>query len=470
VVSPPYMASKWCARELDNFIKAATDQGGLRVENDYRIFKINKFPVDRKTLPEELQVITGFNFYEMDSETRQVDVIDPSLGDQDKKDFYKKVYQVAVVLAQFLESLSNGELESTATAKDVGQEHTTSGDAADSSSSDSAADASTEAGTGSAETSASSRPDADGRVTVYLPYTTRDLREVRESLQAELVRRNCIVLPDQQYPWEYVEEFQAAAQEDLQKADISIHLVGSRYGTIMEGATQSIVELQNEWAVEESKKRSLRRLIWMPREMENVREKHADFLQRLKSSRELLTGADLMEDTVENLKSVALDMLSPPKKSSGATDGESDTVKLYLLHDASDKDFVRDIRKKLRGTTVDGKELKILRPVFDGEAAELREIQQQRLRECDGVLVIWGNSSQAWLESSLSDIRKAPGFGREKPYAGKHLVYLAGEQSGAKEDWFMDFEDDYLDEDLDAVEAFEAVPVQKLEAFLKTLI
>lgn len=447
VLSPPYMSSEWCARELDNFVKAAEDQGGLQVENNYRIFKVNKFPVDRKALPDELQPITGFNFYDTDNETREVEVIDPSLGDESKQRFHKRVYDIALVLARFLQQIAeeNGKFASDATTEKQ---------------------AKTPENSSSSGLSSSSSSGASGKV-VFIPYSTRDLRDVRADLVAELTRRNCRVLPEQQYALDDIDEFKAAALKDIAAADISIHLIGQRYGTIMEGATQSIIDLQNRWAAEEAQKRDLKRLIWIPRELDDIMDRHADFIQSLHKDRDQLVGADLLADSIENLKSVVLDMLKTKKKVVEAE--ETGSFNLYLLYDDIDAGAIRPLRKALKDTEINGKELKITRPVFDGEAAELREIHRERLRECDGVMLVWGASSQAWLESALSEVRKAPGFGRAEPYKAPHMVYITGEKTGAKEEWIADFKDDFFEEDIAGMEAYEGVPEAEVMRFLEQL-
>lgn len=111
VISEPYLSSEWCARELDNFVKAAEHQGGLQVDNNYRIFKINKFPVDRNALPDRLTVVTGFDFFEQDPDTRVIAPIDPTFGDAQKQLFIRKVYDVAVALVHLLNDIESKGLK-----------------------------------------------------------------------------------------------------------------------------------------------------------------------------------------------------------------------------------------------------------------------------------------------------------------------------------------------------------------------
>ncbi len=304
----------------------------------------------------------------------------------------------------------------------------------------------------------------------FLPFTTRDQRAVRDDLVAELSRRNCKVLPEEQSHHEDIEGFKQEVLADLEKADLAIHLIGARYGTVLEGETRSLIELQNQWAAEESRKRGLKRLIWLPKNIGELTGQQFTFVDCLRTDRSALEGADFLEDTVENMKSIVLELIKPKPKAAPPTEaavvGEK---KLYIWHDESDKDAVRELRKALKDKAVGGLPLKILLPVFDGDATSLREIQRQRLLECDAILIFWGGSSQAWVESGLSEIRKAPGFGRTQKFNTQHLIYLAGTKTSAKEDWALDFQDGLLESDVAILEGFEGVSVAGLDQFLQTV-
>src|SRR4051812_39310088 len=76
IITPRYLDSDWCKREMDTFYKAALLNGGLRIGNKSRIFKIVKTPVDRDViaqLPEGIhQVfdeILDYKFYFNEPET-----------------------------------------------------------------------------------------------------------------------------------------------------------------------------------------------------------------------------------------------------------------------------------------------------------------------------------------------------------------------------------------------------------------
>ncbi len=46
VVTPRYVESEWCTREVKEFCKTAEQSGGLVVDNKSRVLKVIKMPVD----------------------------------------------------------------------------------------------------------------------------------------------------------------------------------------------------------------------------------------------------------------------------------------------------------------------------------------------------------------------------------------------------------------------------------------
>ena len=69
VVSPRYVKSEWGRKEIDEFCKAAEQQGGVRVRDKARIFKVLKTPVPLEQHPPELQSLLGYEFFKVDPET-----------------------------------------------------------------------------------------------------------------------------------------------------------------------------------------------------------------------------------------------------------------------------------------------------------------------------------------------------------------------------------------------------------------
>jgi hypothetical protein len=66
IISPRYLQSQWCMKELREFIKTAQSSGGIYVGNKSRIFKIAKTYVPHEEHPDEIRGLLGYDFFRFD--------------------------------------------------------------------------------------------------------------------------------------------------------------------------------------------------------------------------------------------------------------------------------------------------------------------------------------------------------------------------------------------------------------------
>ena len=67
VISPRYLSSQWCMKELDLFLEAAEKTNiGDRIGNKSRVFKIIKTYVPYDRHPDEIRGLNGYEFCELD--------------------------------------------------------------------------------------------------------------------------------------------------------------------------------------------------------------------------------------------------------------------------------------------------------------------------------------------------------------------------------------------------------------------
>jgi len=106
VISPGYMKSEWCNRELVGFTKAAQERGNLRVGNLQRAVKVLRLPVERSALPSLLDEVLGAQFYRLDPESGHVRdlLLDPSADALQV--FRARVDDVAQDLSRLLGSIA----------------------------------------------------------------------------------------------------------------------------------------------------------------------------------------------------------------------------------------------------------------------------------------------------------------------------------------------------------------------------
>ena len=80
----------------------------------------------------------------------------------------------------------------------------------------------------------------------------------------------------------------------------------------------------------------------------------------------------------------------------------------------------------------------MLHPIFDGDETEIREYHEENLRTCDGVLMVAGVASEAWLRRKMREIQKSAGFGRTAPPPSIGILFL--EPRTAEKDRFRTHE------------------------------
>lgn len=104
ILSPRYLRSDWCTRELNTFAEAATRTGGVTVGNKSRVFKVVKTPLDPDVeLPPLVGRTLGYEFYS--NEGNDPEEIDPAFGERSREEFLRRISRLAVEMAQSLRAM-----------------------------------------------------------------------------------------------------------------------------------------------------------------------------------------------------------------------------------------------------------------------------------------------------------------------------------------------------------------------------
>jgi hypothetical protein len=377
VVSPLYVKSEWAMRELAEFWKAAEEQGGVHFRAKARIFKVLKTPVPLELHPAELKSLLGYQFFNIDPDTGRVRELDEVFGPAAQRDFWMRLDDLAHDICCLLEMVEASGMAVV--------------------------------------------PKADeAQRAVFLAQTTFDLREQREVIKRDLQQHGYTMLPSSALP-QVESELKETVRADLAQCQMSIHLIGKTYSLVPEGGTESLLEIQNELAIERGKKGDFSRLLWIPPGLQVEDERQRKVIEQLRMDPRIQVGADLLETFLEDLRTVIQDRLKQaqklapapaptvPRPTSSVVAG-SEHARLYLIYDQRDavitsawEDFLFE------------QELEVIRPVFEGNEAEIREYHEENLRSCDGALIFFGSGNECWLRRKLRELQKSPGYGRSKP-------------------------------------------------------
>ena len=426
ILSPRYVRSFWCKKEVTEFCDHAKGHGGLTVDNKSRLLKVIKTPVDREngnedSLPAVVQDILGYEFYIQD-EQGCLD-LDPDFGETYKQNYLRKICILANNASQLLRYLeSNPTTDDSPRPGDI-------------------------------------EPTTGRKTVVFLASCSFDQRDKRELIEADLRSHGYRVLPEERLSSDDEEAHRNALAPLLEQAHVSIHLIGHGYGAVPDGPShQSVVEIQNSLAAERSRSAGLQRLIWLPEAISSDQPAQLRFLHALRQEAAPQLGADLLQGSLEELRTVihaTLDQLEKPKpepliKASDPADTTApagpEARMIYLICVQQDRKQTMPLRKWLKG---EGYEVSL--PAFDGDAAALREVNQSLLRDCSAVLLFYGSGDEAWQRSVNMDIRRAPVYREGRPLPPP-LTYLASPNSDDKDD-MVDLEEPNL---VDGRQGFEA--------------
>jgi TIR domain len=394
VLSPRYVRSEWCCKELKAFAEHAHKTGGLVLDNKSRVFKVVKTPVNQQ--PDEIRNLLGYLFYTEEPETKRVREFNRVFGPDRELEFWRTLDDLAQDIKKLLDMLRSG-----ASAERTG-------------------------------------------ATVYLAETTSDLAAEREQVRRDLEAHGHLVLPDHPLPHTGT-ELEQVIEGYLERAELSIHLVGAVYGMVPEARDRSLLEIQNALASRCSQAGRLTRLVWMPPGLQPQDERQQAFVDTLNNDPDLSIHDSVLETTLEELKTVIHDKLRRDKEPSRAP---AQLKRMYLIFDEPDKEAVTPVDDYLyeRG-------FEVKRPLFSGDETKRQADHEDKLRLADALLIYCGTADEAWLSRMLLDLVRIPGVRRAS------AVLLAGAET--------EFKARYRTREVDdVIKAFDRFDPTSLQRFL----
>ena len=386
VLSPRYVRSEWCQRELNEFLKAAVATGGARVADKLRVFKVVKTPIPREQQPADLQAMLGYEFFTLERDSGRQRELGPSSSADAQRLYWVKLDDLAHDIADLLTILEKeacGVSASSIAPKGV----------------------------------------------VYLAESSFDLKDRRDAIRRELLGQGYMVLPDQPLPL-VGPACATFVREQLSRCRLSVHMVGENYGVVPDDCTDSIVVLQHELAIERAVAGDFCRLIWMPPDLTTDDQRQRQFIDRLETDSRLQSGADILKTPLEDFKTVLhlrLNPPAPPKDDRPQAAPERDVLRsVYLICDQRDLDEAQPLADFLFD------QFEVTLPVFEGDEAQVRRDHEANLTECDAALIYYGAGNELWLRGKLRELQKIAGYGRSKPIVAK-AVYIAAPDTADKQ-------------------------------------
>lgn len=375
ILSPSFIESGESLDTLESFF------GILKKDDVERVFKVQKMPVRQEEQPTKLKELIGYDLFEIDSDTGEIDDFVDFFSPEAERSFWMKMVDLAYDIHESLIVLN--ELST-----DSGVKHILD------------------------------------RRSIYLAETGYDLSIQRNIIKRELQRHGYKILPDHTLPNE-IEALKKVVTKELEECSLSIHLIGSSYGEIPSGTDKSVVDIQNQLAAERSSqikdKTKFSRLIWVSNQLNHASEKQLSFIENIKRDLASSEGTEILQTALEDFKNIIREELIEvgidKKLGKSSSTGENGKPSIYVLHDKIDEKSVAALKKEIEKAGYS-----VLTPSFKGELLELRQDHINNLRNFDAAIIYQGKVNNQWVRMKLLDLLKAPGFGRRKPIKGKAII------------------------------------------------
>lgn len=376
VLSPNWLASKYCRAELESFAKYHGPDG-LRE----RVVVVGKRHVDPGVRPAALQGQVGFKFYMRNEDSKDIggDVEYFDRGAARDERYWERLKALAAYLVK-----------------------------------------------------RQPRPAAvplyapTGR-TIFVAKPATDMRAGYDRIVSELVGKGHTVVPDPQeeVPLEAAVDVIDAA---LSKAEIAVHLLGEKAGEAPEDQPP-MVKLQLERAAEKASRdaeEKFHRLIWAPSVwiVSSIGKQPAAELAR--RPLEVLAKFDrqLASDKIEgdglsrfvDFLNQHLSVIAPPRPVTSCSPAAGD-MRLFLYHSREDSGYALSLAQALQQ-----RKLEPLLPALDGPEADIRSFNTRQLIECDGVIVCWAAASEVWVRAYANGLRNWSELGRSQQFRYRAVV------------------------------------------------
>ncbi len=415
ILTPSYVGSEWCQREIDEFVRIAEKQGGLKIgKHQKRIFRVEKTPVPREEYPPALQGQTGYPFYVEDKQKgRKVEL---SLSpDEPRRNALAKetIDDLAYHIVETLKVIRKMPEFGAATNTNTGAEPTDSFEAE--------------------ATQDAAAPAGKDRLPIYLAETNFDLSEERTKVRRELEAQGYHVLPEGDLPIRQPDEFRHAVIEALDQCKLSIHMIGAGRPPTPAGETDDVVVLQNQLAAEQCGGSKLERLIWLPEGLSSDDENQQEFIEKLQRDPETQGNADVLQVPLQELITNIHDSLNKleaeqkQQESADRTAPATGRKQIYVSYARDDKQAAAPLIEHLFDTGFD-----VLEPLLDDNAEDKQvvAVHKGNLTDCDAALIFTDQGGEYWLKMQMGELRKAPHWRGNRPMLAR-AIYLGPGMSNA---------------------------------------
>ena len=169
-------------------------------------------------------------------------------------------------------------------------------------------------------------------------------------------------------------------------------------------------------------------MVWLPRNLTPRDERQRQFIRQLETKPECLAGAELIADTLENLKVLLLSRWENEQaKARQEASAKSGAPRVYIICDQRDEEAIEPLEDFFYDHGIE-----VSLPGFEADESEVQQIHIQNLQDCDAALIYYGSAGMHWVDFKIRDLQKAAGYRDSQPIP-VNAVYLGPPFSRRKE-------------------------------------
>lgn len=251
------------------------------------------------------------------------------------------------------------------------------------------------------------------------PYDDNTTFEFHK-ITRELIHRKCNIAPTIFNPsgLELIEN-EAFFNNLIENIELAIHFIG--YASLQKYPDEKSAAIKiNEKVAAHCRTQGgahIQRIIYIPAIDEETPEIIRQKISAFKSNPKNLENAELVQTPVEKFKDLVVSKLS--KLSDNIETKERVNIQtndVYIIHPPNTE---KNVDNYLSWFT--NNKIQVSTSQANLDQLELLHYHQKKLTTCKGVVIL-NSSNPQWLQRKISDLKKAPGWGRKKPFAFKIII------------------------------------------------
>lgn len=240
---------------------------------------------------------------------------------------------------------------------------------------------------------------------IFISNKSDEYFNERNSIKRELKAYNTQIYPDEDFSIEanYMDDSELFF---MKKCDLSLHFPDEFLDLDTEARNKAFNKLVEQ-----------KRFIWFNPQEALKPEKKAKY-NELKVQLKPYKNIEAVESPIEEFKFILKEkLLNNSQKQEVSTVNTKESI--YIVSDVKlEKELVDQFQENI--ILKEKFHVRLLNNIEN--VTEYRELHYNLLKTADYFIILHLNKNQEWLKSMISEIRKAPGFNREKVIKGKYIL------------------------------------------------